>query len=158
MSLTFPVLRAELPATHLQVNPHGQFHELCRKIRVYVRFRCPSFKLVQIGIVSRMAERTTHRNHLAFVMECMGQDMVQNQRRCANRNISIREMKFSIGVNLVIRKGRQIRVCSCGDLLLQATRIGNGRKLIRRPVDVSRALERLDPEPFAIKNVNYLLA
>ena len=131
-----------------------QFRELSRNACVCYA----SFKLVQIGVACRMAQRTTHSDHLAFVMEGVGQDMMQNQCGCADRNISIWEMKFRIGVDLLIRKGGQIRVRSRGDLLQQATRICDRRKLIRRPVDVPRALERLDPEPFAITNVNHLVA
>ena len=48
-----------------------------------------------------MTERTTHGNNLAFVMKSMGQDMMQDQRRSADRDVPIGEMKFGISVELL---------------------------------------------------------
>ena len=70
------------------------------------RFRCSLFKLVQIGIVGRMTQSTTHGNDLAFVMKGMGQDMMKDERRSADCDLPIGEMKLRIGIELLIRQVR----------------------------------------------------
>jgi hypothetical protein len=52
------------------------------------------FKMIQIGVRGRMAEVPAHRNDLAFVMEGVGQDVMKDERRGADRSVSIREMQF----------------------------------------------------------------
>jgi hypothetical protein len=94
------------------------------------------FKLVQIGIAGRMTERTTHGNDLAFVMKGVSQDMMKDERGCADGNVAVGKMKFRISIELLIRQGRQIRVGPLTDFLLQESCIGDGRTLLRFPVDV----------------------
>jgi len=62
------------------------------------------FKLVQIGVGRRMSQSTTHCNNLAFVVEGMGQNMMEDECRSAEGPVSIGEMKFRIGVELLIRQ------------------------------------------------------
>jgi hypothetical protein len=66
--------------------------------------RRSSFKLVQIGVVRGITQRTAHGNHLTFVMKGMGQDMMKNGRRSPDSDVPIQEMKFRIGVELLIRQ------------------------------------------------------
>ena len=101
------------------------------------RFGVLSFKIVQIGIAERMTQRTTHGSDLAFVMKGMSQHVMKNQSRSADGDVPIREMKFSIRVELLIRQVRQIRVSPLSDFLLKDSRIGDHRTLFRPPVDVS---------------------
>lgn len=84
-----------------------------------------------------MTQRTTHGNDLAFVMKGMGQDMMKDERRSADGDVPIWEMKFRIGVELLIRHVRQIRLGSPNNFLLEESRISDGRKFLRLPVDVS---------------------
>ena len=84
-----------------------------------------------------MTKRATHGNDLAFVMKGMGQDMMKDERRSADGDVPIGEMKFRIGVELLIRQVRQVRVGSPNSFLLEESRIGDGKKILRLPVDVS---------------------
>jgi hypothetical protein len=63
-----------------------------------------SFKLIKIGVGCRMTQRSTHSDDLALVVKCMGQDMVKDECRSANGDVSIGEMKFFGGVKLLIRQ------------------------------------------------------
>jgi hypothetical protein len=87
--------------------------------------------------VRRLAQRTTHGNDLALVMKGMGQDMMKNKRRRADGDVSIGETKFRIGIEMLIGQVRQIRVGSPNDVLLQESRISDGRAFLRFPVDIS---------------------
>ena len=49
-----------------------------------------------------MAQFSAHRNDLAFVMEGMGENVMQNESRRADGFVSIGEMKFRIRVELLI--------------------------------------------------------
>ena len=84
-----------------------------------------------------MAQDTTHGDDLAFVMKSMRQDMMKDERRSADGDVPIGEMKFRIGVELLIRQVRQVRVGSPNSFLLEESRIGDGKKIHRLPVDVS---------------------
>jgi hypothetical protein len=103
-----------------------------------------------------MAQRTSHGNNLSFVMKRMGQDMMKDERRSADGDVPIREMKFRIRVELLIRHVRQICLGQPADFLLQESRIGDGRTFLSTPVDVREALERVNPKSFAVENVNHL--
>lgn len=65
------------------------------RVEMRVRPGLPSFKLVQVGVGCRMAERATHGNHLALVMKCMGQNMVKDKCGGADGTISIGEVKLN---------------------------------------------------------------
>ena len=62
------------------------------------------FKMVEIGVGCRMAQCSRHCYDLALVMKGMGQDMVKDERRSADGDISIREIKFGLAVELPIRQ------------------------------------------------------
>ena len=100
------------------------------------RYHSSSFKMVQIGVVRRMTQRTTHGNDLPFVMKSMGQDMMKDERRSTNSDVPIGEMKFCISVEPFIRQVRQICVGPLTDFLLQESRIFDGRTFLGVPVDV----------------------
>ena len=61
-----------------------------------------SCKLVQIGVWSRVAHDTTHGDDLAFVMKSMRQDMMKDERRSADGDVSIGEMELCFGIELLI--------------------------------------------------------
>jgi hypothetical protein len=126
------------------------------RTKLSLRFRRSSFKLVQIGVAGRTTQRTTHSNDLAFVMKGMGQDMMKDERRSADGDVPIGEMKFRISVELLIGQVRQISVGPPADFLLQESHIGDGRAFLRVPVGVPQPLERVNPKPFAVENMNCL--
>ena len=115
-----------------------------------------SFKLVQIGVMSRVTQCTAHGNDLAFVMKGMRQHMMKDECRGADGDVPIGEMKLRIGIELLIGQGRQISVGRLADFLLQESCIGDGREFIEGPVGVPQPLERVDPKPFAVENMNHL--
>ena len=49
-----------------------------------------------------MTQRTAHGNDLAFVMKGMRQDMMKHDRRSADGDVPIGEMKLRIGIELSI--------------------------------------------------------
>lgn len=59
-------------------------------------------KLVQIGIRGRVAECAAHRHDLAFVVEGVGKDVMQDERWSADGAVSVRKMKFGVGVQLLV--------------------------------------------------------
>jgi hypothetical protein len=77
-----------------------------------------SFKLVQIGVGSRVTQRTAHGNDLAFVMKRMRQDMMKDERRSADGDVPVGEMKLRIGIELLIGQVRQISMSQLADFLL----------------------------------------
>ena len=50
--------------------------------------------MVESGVGCRMAQCSTHCYDLALVMKGMGQDLVKDERRRADGDISIREIKL----------------------------------------------------------------
>jgi hypothetical protein len=69
------------------------------------KFDCViSFKVVEIGVGCRMAQCSTHCYNLALVMKGMGKEMVKDERRSTDGDISIREIKFGVAVKLAIRQ------------------------------------------------------
>src|ERR1700733_15783160 len=95
-----------------------------------------SFKLVQIGVWSRVAQDTTHDDDLAFVMKSMRQDMMKDERRSADGDVSIGEMKLCVGIELLIGQGRQICVGRVADVLQQEPCIGEDWAVLDGPVGV----------------------
>ena len=51
-----------------------------------------------------MPQRSAHSDDLALVVEGMGQDMVKDECRSANGDVSIGKLKLFGGVELLIRK------------------------------------------------------
>ena len=56
--------------------------------------------MVEIGVGCRMAQCSTHCYDLALVMKGMGQDMVKDERRSADGDISIREIEFGVAAEM----------------------------------------------------------
>jgi hypothetical protein len=79
---------------------------------------------------------SAHGNDLAFVMEGMRQDMMKHERRSADGNVPIGEMKLRIGIELLIGQGRQISVGRLADFLLQEPYIGEYPAVLKGPVGV----------------------
>jgi len=115
-----------------------------------------SFKLVQIGVGGGVTQRTAHGNDLAFVMKGMRQHMMKDERRSSDGDVPIGEMKLRIGIELLIGQIRQISVGRLADFFLQESYIGNSRAFFRGPVGIPQPLERVNPKPFAVENMNSL--
>jgi len=116
-----------------------------------------SFNLAQIGEGSRVTEQPAHGNDLALVMKGMRQDMVKDERRRADEDVPIGEMKLRIGIELLVGQGRQIGVGRPADFFLQKPHIGEHRAVLNGPVDIPQPLERVYPKPFAVAYVNRLV-
>jgi hypothetical protein len=86
-----------------------------------------SFKLIQICVGRRMAQFAAHSDHLAFVMEGMGQNVVDDECRSADGGASIGEMKFRFSTELLIRQARQVRSSLPADFLLEESGVRDGR-------------------------------
>ena len=83
-----------------------------------------------------MIQCTAHGNDLAFVMEGMRQDMMKHERRSADGDVPIGEMKLRIGIELLIGQGRQISVGRLADFILKESYIGEYRAVLKGPVGV----------------------
>jgi len=103
-----------------------------------------------------VTQRTAHGNDLAFVMKGMRQDMMKDERRSADGDVPIGEMKFRIGIELLIGQVRQISMGQLTHFLLQESYIGDERAFFRGPVGVPEALERVNPKPLTVENMNRL--
>jgi hypothetical protein len=73
-------------------------------------------------------------------MKGMGQDMVEDECRSADGDVSIWKMKFSVLVKLLIRQTRQIRVSPPADFLLEESRVEDRGTFGRVVVDVPESL------------------
>jgi hypothetical protein len=63
-----------------------------------------SLESVQIGVGRRVTQCPTHSNNLALVVKGIGQDMVEDECRSADGDVSIWKMKFRLLVKLLIRQ------------------------------------------------------
>jgi hypothetical protein len=79
-------------------------------------------------------------------MKGVGQDMMKYERRGADRNVSIGEVKFRISVELLVGQVRQVSVGLQTDFLLQEPHIGDGRVFSNGPVGIPFPTE-LSPLP-----------
>jgi hypothetical protein len=104
-----------------------------------------------------MAQLAAHSDDLAFVMEGMGQNVVDYERRSADRSVSIGEMKFRISIEPLICQARQVRSSLPADFLLQESGIRDGRALGTVAIDILKPLERVNPKPLAVEDMNHLL-
>jgi Phosphohydrolase-associated domain len=95
-----------------------------------------SLKLAQIRVENRVAQGTAHGNDLAFVMKGMRQDMMKDERRGADGDPAIGEMKLRIDIESLIGQGRQIGVGRLVDFLLQESYVNKGRAVLMGPVGV----------------------
>jgi hypothetical protein len=82
-------------------------------------------------------QHTTHGNDLAFVMKGMRQDMMKDERRSADGDVPIGEMKLRIGIELLIGQIRQISMGRLADFFLQESYIGDNRAFLKGPVGVA---------------------
>jgi hypothetical protein len=99
-----------------------------------------SFELVQIGVGRWVTQCPTHGNDLALVMKGVGHEMVEDECRSADGDVSIWEMKFRVAVKLLIRQTRQIRVSPPDDFSLEEPRVQNRRTFGAVAVDVPEPL------------------
>jgi hypothetical protein len=60
------------------------------------------FKLIQVGVGGGITQDPAHRNDLAFVMKGVGQDVMKDERRRADRGVSIREMQFYPSIQVLL--------------------------------------------------------
>jgi hypothetical protein len=96
--------------------------------------------MVEIGVGCRMAQCSTHCYDLALVMKGMGQDLVKDERRRADGDISIPEIELGFAVELPIRQSRQISVSLLDDFLLKESRVGDRGTLGWTTIDVRKPL------------------
>jgi len=105
-----------------------------------------------------MPEDATHGHNLALVMEGMRQDMMNDEGWSADGTTPIRITQLHISIELLIRQSRQIREGLFTDFALQESGISDGGVVAWIPIAISPSLKRVDPESFAIENMNHLLA
>jgi hypothetical protein len=103
-----------------------------------------------------VTQNAAHGSDLAFVMKGMRQHVMKDERRSPEGEVPFREMKLRIGIALLIGQGRQISAGRMADLLLQKPHIGNSRQFLRGPVGIAQPLQRVNPKPFAVANMNRL--
>ena len=83
--------------------------------------------------------------------------MMHDKRRGADGGVSIGEMKLHIRVELLIPQGRQVIQGPLADLLLKEPGIRDGRELGRIAIDIANPLQRVNPESFAVKDMDHLV-
>jgi len=103
-----------------------------------------------------MAEDTAHRDDLAFVMESVSQDVMEDERGRTDRDVSIGKMQLRGGIEILLAKARQIIQCSHADFALEASGVGDGGPIGRGLVNKRDRLERVDPKPLAVEDMNHL--
>ena len=69
-------------------------------------------------------------------MKGMREHMMKDERRSADGEVSIGEMKFGVGIEPLIGQGRQISVGRLADFLLQTFYIGEDRAVLKGPVGI----------------------
>ena len=72
-----------------------------------------------------MPQGAAHRDDLPFVMEGVGKDVMENERRSTDPGISIVEVQFCVSIELLFRQAGKIGERICADIALQPSRIGD---------------------------------
>jgi hypothetical protein len=103
-----------------------------------------------------VAQYSAHGDDLTFVVECVCEDVMENECRCSDGGISIGEMQFRAGVELFLGETRQVGDCLPHYLVLQFSGVGNGRTAGGVPAPEGSRPERMNPERLAVENMNYL--
>ncbi len=103
-----------------------------------------------------MAQYAAHGNDLAFVMECVGQKMMEDERRRTDGVVSIGEMKLRVGIELFVRQTRQIGKGQAADLLLEESGGNNIGTSCGIAIDIGESLEGVDPKSLAVEDVDHL--
>jgi hypothetical protein len=91
-------------------------------------------------------------------MEGVGQDVMKDEHRRADRGVSIREMQFYPGIQVLLAEVRQIIQCLPSDLALQDSCVGDGWPAGGVLVLEGKRLQRVDPKSFAVEDMNHLCA
>jgi len=104
-----------------------------------------------------VAECAAHRHDLAFVVEGVGKDVMQDERWSADGAVSVRKMKFGVGVQSLVSESAEVEMSSLTRLMLQANGISDSGTCDRVAIHEIEPLERADPEPFAVEDVDDLL-
>jgi len=99
---------------------------------------------------------TTHCDDLAFVMEGVGEDVMEDECRSADSRVTVGEVKFGVRVQLLVGESGQVLVCAPNDCLLERNSIRNPREVGGDAIDVTEPLQCMDPETFAIEDVDHL--
>ena len=119
--------------------------------------RTASDKLVQVSVGRGVSQQAAHGDDLALVMERVAQDVMKNERRSADVDISIRKTQFRIGVELLVRDSGQIGQGLPAYLLLQQPRLADVGAVGGRPGSKGDSLQHVNPESLAAEDVDYLL-
>src|SRR6185437_4322675 len=114
--------------------------------------------MVQVRVGRGVSECPAHRHDLPFVMKPMREEMMDDKRRSANRDVSVGEMKFCVGIESFIGQAGQVGGGALRDGPLEEFRIGDGGTLGWLAVNVAKTLKRVDPESFAVEDMNHLLS
>ena len=60
------------------------------------------FKVIEIRVRRRIAEGAAHGDDLAFVMEGVGEDVVEDERRGADGGVSVGKMQLRVAVEVLL--------------------------------------------------------
>jgi hypothetical protein len=114
-------------------------------------------ELVQVGIRRWIAERTAHGYDLAFVVEGVRKDVVENEGGSANSVIAVWEVELHLRVQLFIVRGGEVGSGATADFLLKNGGVSNTGEVAGIAIDVSETLKGADPEAFAVEDMDDLL-
>jgi hypothetical protein len=67
-------------------------------------------------------------------MKGVREHMMKYERRCADGDVPIGEMKLRIGIKLLIGQGRRVSMGRLADVILQESYIGEGRAVLKDPL------------------------
>jgi hypothetical protein len=60
------------------------------------------FELIQVGVRRGIAEGAAHCNDLTFVVESVGEDVVEDERWGADGGVSVGKMQLRTGVEMLL--------------------------------------------------------
>jgi len=89
-------------------------------------------------------------------MEGVGQHVMKNESRRADRGVSIGEMQFDPGIQILLAETRQIVQRLQDDLALQGSRVGDGWPGGRVLIHEGDGLQCVDPKSFAVEEMKHL--
>ena len=89
-------------------------------------------------------------------MKGMGEDVVEDERRRADGGVSVGKMHLRIAVEVLLAEARKVVQRSEADFALELAGFGDGRVAGRVFVFEGELLEGVDPECFAVEDVDDL--
>jgi len=113
--------------------------------------------MVHVGVRCGVTQGAAHRDDLAFVMKSVGQDVMQDECGRADGDVSVGETELLIRVELLIGEGGKIRLGLLTDLLLQKPGVRKRGTFGRIPINIGKSLQDVNPESFAVEDVDHLV-